>query len=202
MKKFIDIFINPINLEEAKNIITTAKDFGYSIIGFIENENINKIVDICKNLNLEYVIRSKKYSPKRIEKIIYFYEFSNKKETINLVKRYRVDIVSVNINEIYDIDKELINFLAQRKTRLEFFYSEFLKLNFSELIHALPKFREVIVTCLKKGLTPFISSGAKSKEDIRAPKEILSFLKCLNIENLDKILTKENLSSIFLYETI
>jgi RNase P/RNase MRP subunit p30 len=202
MKKFIDIFIKPINLEEANNIISTAKDFGYSIIGFIEDENVNKIVDICKSLNMEYVIRSNKYSPKKIEKIIYTYEFTNKKETINFIKRYRIDVVSVNIDKIYEIDKELINFLSQRKTRLEFFYSEFLKLNFSELLHVLPKFKEIMTICLKKDLTPFISSGARSKVDIRAPREILSFLKCINVENVDKIMTKENLSNLFLYETI
>jgi hypothetical protein len=202
MKKFIDIFIKPINLEEANNIISTAKDFGYSIIGFIEDENANKVVDICKSLNMEYVIRSNKYSPKRIEKIIYTYEFTNKKETINFIKRYRIDVVSVNIDKIYEIDKELINFLSQRKTRLEFFYSEFLKLNFSELLHVLPKFKEIMTICLKKDLPPFISSGARSKVDIRAPREILSFLKCINVENVDKIMTKENLSNLFLYETI
>ncbi|MDT7891141.1 MAG: RNase P subunit p30 family protein [Thermoproteota archaeon] len=202
MKKFIDIFIKPINLEEANNIISTAKDFGYSIIGFIEDENVNKVIDICKSLNMEYVIRSNKYSPKRIEKIIYTYEFTNKKETINFIKRYRIDVVSVNIDKIYEIDKELINFLSQRKTRLEFFYSEFLKLNFSELLHVLPKFKEIMAICLKKDLTPFISSGARSKVDIRAPREILSFLKCINVENVDKITTKENLSNLFLYETI
>jgi hypothetical protein len=202
MKKFIDIFIKPINLEEANNIISTAKDFGYSIIGFIEDENVNKVIDTCKSLNMEYVIRSNKYSPKRIEKIIYTYEFTNKKETINFIKRYRINVVSVNIDKIYEIDKELINFLSQRKTRLEFFYSEFLKLNFSELLHVLPKFKEIMTICLKKDLTPFISSGARSKVDIRAPREILSFLKCINVENVNKIMTKENLSNLFLYETI
>jgi len=201
MKKYIDLYINNNDIEKFYKIASIAKEFGYSCIGFENDESMKKI-EICKSIGLDYILRTKEYSPKYREKILSFKIFENKKEAIEAVKRFKINILSVNITRIDEIDEELINFITQRKTRLEIFYSEIIKMNYGELEKILPKLKNIVMYSMKKGSPPIISSGAREEKEIRAPKEVIAFFKYLNLDNAEILIDIKNLKDFFIYETI
>ncbi len=198
MKRYMDLFIRAKDAASFKEMVKTAKNLGYELIGFEENELKDEFIKICNELNIKYIIRTQVYA-KKIEEKIYYLDFINKKQCLSLIKKYRIHILKVDLDKINDIDKELINFISQRKVHLEFLYTHFLKINFEEYSNILNRFRNILDYCIRKNLNPIISSGADEKKYIRAPKDVIGFIKCLKIKNnnLENMITVDQLEDLF-----
>jgi RNase P/RNase MRP subunit p30 len=193
MNKYCDLFIKTNNDEEFRKIINIIKKFGYEYIGFEKDENKKKI---CDELNIKYIIRSKEYKIKE-KNILRFVYFTNKHEVINIIKRYKVNLLTINSNNILNIDEKLINFIAQRNVYLEILYSDYLDINIINEKKLIKKLSEIIKYCIRKEKPIIVSSGAENSKQIKAPRDILGFFSCLNLEKyIDKNLI--TLPEIFL----
>jgi hypothetical protein len=170
MNKYCDLFIKTNDKEEFRKIINIIKKFGYEYIGFEKNENKKKI---CDELNIKYIVRSQEYKIKE-KNVLKFIYFTNKHEVINIIK--------INSNNILNIDEKLINFISQRDVYLEILYSDYLNINIISEKKLIKKLSEIIKYCIRKEKPIIISSGAENSKQIKAPKDVLGFFSCLNLE--------------------
>jgi hypothetical protein len=178
MNKYCDLFIKANNEEEFRKIINIIKKFGYEYIGFEKDENKKKI---CDELNIKYIVRSQEYKIKE-KNVLKFIYFTNKHEVINIIKRYKINLLTINSNNILNIDEKLINFISQRDVYLEILYSDYLNINIINEKKLIKKLSEIIKYCIRKEKPIIISSGAENSKQIKAPKDILGFFSCLNLE--------------------
>lgn len=201
MKKFADFFIKATNIEEFRECVKLAKILGYSAIGSLNSEERMKI---CEEEGIEFIKRSMEYGKKREEGLIYYAEFEDKKQAINQVKRYPINVLSVNFDKIEEINEELINFISQRNVLIEIYYKDLLKVNLSEFSRTLRRISRITDYCYRKGYPIIISSGAENKKELRAPREVISFIKTLGLKSYDlSISMSKDLIKIFsLYEKI
>ncbi|HLI46417.1 MAG TPA: RNase P subunit p30 family protein [Geobacterales bacterium] len=202
MKKYIDLYIRINSIDSFKNVLYKIKEFGYKYIGFEEDQILDKKIEICNLYRLDYIIRSKKYVPKYKEKTVYATIFENKKESMEEIKRYKINIITVYLSKINELDEEFINFISQRRTKIEILYSDFLYLNYGELKDLIPKISRIMKYAIKKGLSPIVSSGIKEEKEIRSPKEVAAFLRCIGIEDAELLLDVKNLKELFVYEVL
>ncbi len=201
MKKYMDLFIKTNDIDKFKEIVITTKKFGYELVGFEENELKDEFIKVCNELNTKYILRTQKYERKKEGKI-YYLNFINKKQCLSAVKKYKINILTIDLNKINEVDEELINFISQRKVHIELLYTHFLKMKLEDYPHILNNLRKILDYCIRKNLNPIISSGAEEKRYIRAPKDVISFIKCLNIKNnyIENMMKIDNLKNI-IYET-
>ncbi len=178
MEKYCDLLIKTNNQEEFKKIVYNIKKFGCEYIGFENDENKKKI---CEELNVKYIIRTKEYNIKE-KNVLKFIYFTNKQEVINIIKRYKINLLTVRSYDIINIDEKLINFISQRNVYFEILYSDYLDINIFKNIKLIKKLSEIIKYCIRKEKPIIISSGAEYSNQIKAPREILGFFSCLNLE--------------------
>jgi len=183
MKLYCDLLIKPVNFEEFKRIVEKEIILGYKVIGIEKNPLIEDMKKFCKEKNIFLITRTNYLENKKESLINYIHE--EKKETLKIIKRYPIKIITIPIKNIKNVDIELINFISQKKLYFEFLYSEFLNFNIIFEKEIINRFKNIIKYILRKNFNIIISSGATNEKYLRGKRDVIGFIKSLSLEKYE-----------------
>lgn len=198
MSKFIDLYIRPENdLDYFFNLIIKLKDFNYTVIGLDQNKYSKDYFEICHKEKIKVIARTEILELPKGSYIKYL-QFKNKKETLELARRFRFDFLTVDLDKIKEIDEKLLNFISQRKVCVEIVYNKIFQMDLIKDKDNLLLLKDVVEKCYKKGIKIIFSSGASKIEEIRNAIDVASFFKSIGLKkyNLERLFKEEIINEI------